>query len=120
MFSRRSFLTRLAGAAAAAVAIGELDPEKLLWVPGAKTIFLPTERPLVHGAEAVQAWSVREQAGLAEIIEQKTGIQNPSRFRVTNSAGTFEFDTNWNILRRNGTLLTSAELSRFSRIAWRI
>jgi hypothetical protein len=36
-FSRRGFLTTLLAGAAGAV----LDPEKLLWVPGKKTIFLP-------------------------------------------------------------------------------
>lgn len=35
--NRRSFLALLSAAAAGAV----LDPERLLWVPGQKTIFLP-------------------------------------------------------------------------------
>ncbi len=35
--NRRGFL----GAAAAAVAALAIDPERLLWVPGAKTIFIP-------------------------------------------------------------------------------
>lgn len=37
MIGRRGFLTTLAGATAGFV----LDPERLLWKPGAKTIFLP-------------------------------------------------------------------------------
>ena len=36
--NRRSFLTRLGLAAASAAALDLVDPEKLLWVPGAKTI----------------------------------------------------------------------------------
>ena len=35
--NRRSFLSGFIGAAAALT----LDPERLLWVPGAKTIFVP-------------------------------------------------------------------------------
>lgn len=41
---RRSFLARLGfgTVAAAAAATGVLDIERLLWVPGEKTIFIPT------------------------------------------------------------------------------
>lgn len=39
---RRSFLSTLAGAAAALA----FDPERLLWVPGAKRIFIPAT-PLI-------------------------------------------------------------------------
>lgn len=35
---RRSFLVRLAAAAAGVAAIGLVDPERLLWTPGAKKI----------------------------------------------------------------------------------
>jgi hypothetical protein len=48
--SRRAFLGILTAATAVAVAspalvlASELDPERLLWVPGAKTIFLPPVR----------------------------------------------------------------------------
>lgn len=38
--NRRGFLAALAGAAAA------YDPERLLWVPGAKTISIPAEQPI--------------------------------------------------------------------------
>ena len=41
--SRRAFL----GLAATSAAAFALDPERLLWVPGAKTIFLPPERTVV-------------------------------------------------------------------------
>lgn len=44
--NRRAFLERLGfgtvAAAAAAAATGVLDIERLLWIPGEKTIFLPT------------------------------------------------------------------------------
>lgn len=39
--SRRGFLGRLAAGIAASSALTLIDPEKILWVPGAKTIFLP-------------------------------------------------------------------------------
>jgi len=39
---RRSFLKVLFGGAAALTAGTMLDPDKLLWVPGAKTIFIPS------------------------------------------------------------------------------
>lgn len=41
--NRRRFLSLLGIAAAGAVA-AEFDPERLLWVPGAKAIFLPPPR----------------------------------------------------------------------------
>jgi hypothetical protein len=42
MIARRGFLKSLLGGLAAASALPVvLDPEKLLWVPGAKTIFIP-------------------------------------------------------------------------------
>ncbi len=45
---RRSFL-RVLALGAASVAIGAtIDPERLLWVPGAKKIFLPPAKPVVR------------------------------------------------------------------------
>jgi hypothetical protein len=56
---RRSFLTRLVtGAASLAVAqvleSATLDPEKLLWVPGEKSFFLPPEKTFSTYSEADQ------------------------------------------------------------------
>lgn len=45
---RRRFLQILAGSAAAPFAF---DMEKLLWVPGEKTIFIPPPRELVYAGE---------------------------------------------------------------------
>lgn len=56
---RRGFLKTLFGGAAAAVAGTMLDPEKLLWVPGAKTIFLPAGDIAIKN---VRAATMAEQA----------------------------------------------------------
>jgi hypothetical protein len=48
--SRRGFL----GLTAAAVAAYALDPERLLWVPGAKTIFLPPTTVLAAERDEVE------------------------------------------------------------------
>ena len=40
--TRRGFLQAFVAAAAGALAL-EIDPERVLWVPGAKTFFLPAE-----------------------------------------------------------------------------
>lgn len=49
--NRRHFLSMLATAAAGIA----LDPERALWTPGAKTIFLPPVRP-VELATTVSQW----------------------------------------------------------------
>lgn len=113
MFSRRSFLTRLAAGAAAALAATQLDPDKLLWIPGQKTFFLPPEKRLVHGTEAVSELSRREQTTIADAIERKTGIQNPARYRLSNNAGHFEFDDRWTMLKANGKTVTIDEAARY-------
>ncbi|MCR4375868.1 MAG: twin-arginine translocation signal domain-containing protein [Acidobacteria bacterium] len=52
--NRRHFLGMLAAGAAGMV----LDPEMLLWRPGAKTIFLPPAKPILTRAGAVQySWN---------------------------------------------------------------
>ncbi len=64
--NRRGFLGSLATFAAALT----LDPEKLLWRPEAKTIFLPTTSPLSYGWTMVQgpAWDRLSQAELYSSI----------------------------------------------------
>lgn len=46
--NRRDFLARLLSSAAGAAVASTLDLDKLLWVPGEKTIFLPPPPTLVH------------------------------------------------------------------------
>ena len=52
MMDRRTFLRRVTTGAAAVVAGTVLDPERLLWVPGAKTIFLPN--PKIVTAQTIE------------------------------------------------------------------
>lgn len=60
---RRSFLKTLAGLAGA-LAIDPAqfikDPEKALWVPGAKAIFIPPAKEIIHA-----------QTGIAEATEEE-------------------------------------------------
>lgn len=46
--NRRHFLQILTSSAVAAYAF---DPEKLLWTPGEKTIFIPPARSLIYASE---------------------------------------------------------------------
>ncbi len=48
--NRRGFL----GGLAAIAGVLTLDPERLLWRPGEKTIFVPTNNPLSYGWTLVQ------------------------------------------------------------------
>ena len=45
---RRDFLRQLLTGSAGAAAALTFDPERLLWVPGAKTFFLPSETEFHH------------------------------------------------------------------------
>lgn len=45
--NRRSFLTTLLGGAAGAGIAATLDQERLLWIPGAKKLFIPTQASIV-------------------------------------------------------------------------
>lgn len=65
---RRSFLRVLglgAAAAAATPLLEQLDPERLLWVPGAKTFFLPPVEPvaLFHGPHPLKGHRARQRGG---------------------------------------------------------
>jgi hypothetical protein len=52
MMNRRAFLARLGfGTVAAAAAASTFDLERLLWVPGEKTIFLPPVTASDYGSE---------------------------------------------------------------------
>jgi hypothetical protein len=54
---RRGFLGLLGATVAATAAQLELDPERALWVPGQKTIFLPPKTPRLATADEVQQFN---------------------------------------------------------------
>ena len=62
--SRRGFLSLLASASVPIM----LDVERLLWVPGAKTIFLPTAQRAVTASEINGALKYTYNAALMEHI----------------------------------------------------
>lgn len=72
--SRRAFLGWLAGTAAGAALAPTLDLDKLLWVPGEKTIFLPPEPALV--------WPVALEIGDIFTIEGVYAINPMTRRAV--------------------------------------
>ena len=71
--NRRAFL----GLAATSAAAFALDPERLLWMPGAKTIFLPSRE--VYGvtsmAEALQHGLVAVQGTRRMVVLVSSGDQ---------------------------------------------
>jgi hypothetical protein len=62
-WSRRGFLGLLGTTVAATAAALELDPEKLLWVPGRKTIFLPAKEVHLATSAEVERFLHPEQMG---------------------------------------------------------
>lgn len=62
---RRAFLKVLGGTAAVVAAAPMLDLERLLWVPGEKTIFLPYEGPFGNQIVTVD-WITREALRILE------------------------------------------------------
>jgi hypothetical protein len=69
--SRRVFFGLAAGAAAGMA----LDPEQLLWVPGAKTIFLPTPKQEIRSAVSLQRGDIFTIEGVFSV--------NPATYRHT-------------------------------------
>lgn len=70
--NRRGFLGLLGTAAAGLM----LDPERLLWVPGAKTIFLPTKRPSIWSPVSLTRGDIFTVDGIYS-INPRTGRETP-------------------------------------------
>jgi len=101
MMTRRGFLGRIAaGVAAAAVAGTEFDLERALWVPGAKTIFLP--EPVVAPTPAM----------IAAITAPNPSLFGGHVWTLTNLNGEYDFDHKWHLIggRRCGKVLTQEQL----------
>lgn len=80
--NRRAFLARLAAGATAAAAMSFLDPERLLWVPGSKTFFIPETvgiRPATLIQEATEA-------------DLHRAIHGPGRYTLELNESTFLSD----------------------------
>lgn len=75
---RRSFFKKLAGAAAAALTLEVIDPERLLWVPGKKTIIdLGATKRIIRAEDAAVAEIRREYATKAlvtEVSQEQVGM----------------------------------------------
>lgn len=84
---RRAFLGALASLAATAV----LDPERLLWVPGQKTIFVPKPQVL--------------RQVLAIIAGPYPELGWHGRYPVDNVSANWPFDESPSVPRPNGTFL---------------
>jgi hypothetical protein len=71
VINRRGFLKRLAASSTAVAGAFAIDPERLLWVPGAKTIFLPAEKPLITGAaEVAKAYQDIRQRPIEDVLQE--------------------------------------------------
>jgi hypothetical protein len=111
-YSRRAFLTRLVAGTAALTAASlvdlegfEQDPERLLWVPGQKTFFLPPLESMRSGDEALEDFATIQKRSLKDVL---TG---PTR-HVQTRRGVLTFDAAWNIIGLNGRRLTAAEATQ--------
>jgi hypothetical protein len=116
--SRRSFFAKIAAFTAAA-ALAPIDPEKLLWIPGAKTIFLPDTPKLYKPA-------IPDQVRVA--LDPVRVIMGQERYVLSLGTGeVYGFDDKWNLLsKREGGLgrghiyspvpMTDAEKVRTKRI----
>lgn len=75
MTSRRSFLATLAGAFA-------LDPERALWVPGAKTISVPAPRLFLDGW-ILDGWRPTEGCNCVRCVTVRGFVDPMIGFRWT-------------------------------------
>ena len=87
---RRGFFQTMAAAVAAASVLGVDDPERLLWMPGKKTFFLPS-RDILR-AEDVAVVEIRREAERASILKPEGYF----RYTLTTSTGLrMRFDDQW-------------------------
>lgn len=106
---RRSFLSYLAAGAAALGSGVEIDYERALWVPGAKTIFLPAESVFVPTPEMVDR------------VLAAHGIGVPRYHLTVSGRGTVFFDKQWRPISGADVAmnpLVGAELAAFQRKLW--
>lgn len=90
---RRGFLQSLAAATAAAAVLGVDDPERLLWTPGAKTIFLPSTEILK--AEDVAVRDIRVEYDKGRIEAARYVLTVNSTWPDRPGQEQFTFDSRW-------------------------
>lgn len=118
MFGRRDFLKRFTLGAAAVLAAVEIDPERLLWVPGAKTIFLPTEKTLIDPAVAAAEYesllrTAQDQRVQALLdIERAHGVPGIGGHVVHTAVGNVVSDAQWNVITVNGKEISATEAAK--------
>ena len=83
MIDRRAFLRRLGfGTVSAAAAVCTFDVDKLLWVPGQKTISLPPVSSLAfypRAFEFVMAPLVLNEQAMRALVAANRNLFNPKR-----------------------------------------
>jgi hypothetical protein len=102
--TRRGFLTSIMAASAAAAAV-ELDPERLLWIPGARTFFLPSQVQLAK-PDITEVVKYGTDLGVLEgtppviTLKRRGGVIISGEKRLTLGSGeVYGFDEKWTILR---------------------
>jgi hypothetical protein len=107
--NRRDFFKRLAAVTAvgtAGVLVGqELDLERLLWVPGEKSYFLPPPKPLITDVDLL----AQEYKHLVDpLLALKCGVYH----QVHTAVGLVESDAQWNVIRVGGKKVSAEEAAR--------
>jgi hypothetical protein len=109
--NRRGFLARLLAGVSASVAAQELDLDRLLWVPGAKKIFIPAAPTVEPGftfppfPAPLFAVSPEELSMIEEKLKQRipfigagelvSMLRRPRYTVVVNNEVAAEYDENW-------------------------
>lgn len=110
--SRRQFLKTIglgAAAVTSSIVLGEAV-EKALWVPGAKTFFLPAEKgPIVSGQEAIGALNAITIPGGSNPRTLGPSVSSLAAYVVHTGAGEATFDGLWNLLAINRQPVTARE-----------
>lgn len=102
--NRRGFFASLLAATSAAIVLGDAegDPEKLLWSPDQKTIFLPP----------ATVFKPDMPAPVKNLLTTGRMVQAPARYVLTLGTGeVYRFDQSWKFLGgkgRNGRALQDA------------
>lgn len=104
---RREFFKWLAAGAATIVGASEVDIDRLLWVPGEKTIFLPPEKTFVVGHEAERLYNYYLN-NAAEVVGLSPKMPLVGR-EVSTAMGRITLDAFENVVAVNGRVVSARE-----------